>query len=117
MDDPREVILRVLEIIDYQDDKEKFTQDFLNAIHKKAISNCVGALSEEQKNSLETQLTGVVRSPEEVGRVLFQFITEDDYKVGAQKAAEEIMRGYLEAISSTLSENQTNKLKKYFNSF
>lgn len=117
MNDPKELILKILEIIGYKDDREKFAADFVSAIHRKAISNCVGSLTEEQKNSLEEQLSGIIRSPEEVSKILFQFITDDQYQQSVEKASKEIMRGYLEAIAPILSEDQTNQLNKYFNSF
>lgn len=114
MDDPKQIILKILEIIDYQDDKEKFTRDFLEAIHKKTISHLVGSLNEEQKISLEEKLSGVVRSPEEISKVLFEFITEDQYQMIAKKVSGEIMRNYLETIAPSLSEDQTRKLDQYF---
>lgn len=78
MDDPKKSILKILEIIDYKKDREKFAQGLLDAIFKKAVSSeeyqkavekatgeiierylkaILPTLSEDQKNQIEKYFT------------------------------------------------------------
>lgn len=110
--DPKEILLNVLIIINYQDDKEKFTNEFLQLCMQRALVEIVATLSENDQHAIEEKLMAI-QTQEEVQSVLQQYVGQGRYLETVQKATQELFQDYIQTILPTLNPEQKDKLQEY----
>ena len=108
--DPIQNIGKILEIIDYKDDKEKSATELLNLCEKQALADLVKGLPEEKRSSLNGELS----NNEDVKSVLNNYFPNDQIANAIKAASEFVMKQYLEEIIPTLSEKQLASLETLF---
>ena len=108
--DFKNILLEVLNIIDYKDDKEKFTNEMLQLAHDEAIVALLEKLplckKEELKKSFSRALT-----PEEAKDIIEHYTTFEEYKKSLQKTSDKLFQDYILTILPTLSKDQKQKLE------
>ncbi len=110
--DPKENITRILEIIDFKDDKEKFVNDFLALCQKKAFENLILTLSKEKQEALTQDL----EKEDNYQAQLQEYFTPDQKLQAIQAASKYMMEQYLEEIIPTLTEEQLKNLEDFLSS-
>jgi len=70
MDDAKSIILKILDTIDYSDDKERFADEFLQSVQLHALSNLIQSLPADRQNEIKEELTKNSNSPDVVAGVL-----------------------------------------------
>lgn len=111
---PKEIILKVLEIINYQDDKEKFANEFLGLILQNSINNLAEKLPQDKLDQLRQRLS--LSKPEKLETLLNDYFSSEELNDSVKKVSENMFKEYLEEVSPTLDEAQKENLQKYLNS-
>ncbi len=113
MNDPKEIILKVLEIIGYSNDKEKFTAGFLQSIDAQSLLNLINSLPSDKQEEARQKLAGV-QDPKAAGELLKPYFSKEQIISSLQNSAKNMMTEYIKAIENTLSEEQKTNLANYF---
>lgn len=111
---PKQIILQVLEIIGYEDDKEKYANDFLSLCLQKALVSLSQELSQEKQDELTQRLS--LTKPEDMEKLLLEFFSQEKYEEVVKTASQSLFEEYLQTIIPTLNEEQKNKLEQYLSS-
>lgn len=107
---PTQVINKVLEIIDYQENKDQFTHNLLKLCDKQAFMNLVKMLSNDQQVLLSKDL-----STEDNSAQVMENYFNDRQKYDALKdATAQIIEEYIRTIMPTLNKDQLIKLEEHF---
>lgn len=98
-----ELLLKVLKIIKYPNNKEAFVKEFEQLNYMEALSNCLDKLPKDVRDKIKTY-----KSKEEVLRQ----IPEDVYLSEIMKVSKEAFGKFLEAVSPLLTFDQKEKIIK-----
>ncbi|MBP9716836.1 MAG: hypothetical protein KBD51_02730 [Candidatus Levybacteria bacterium] len=111
---PKEIILNVLEIIGYSDDREKFANEFLGLILQKSINNLAEKLPQNKLDQLRQRLS--LSKPEKLETLLKDYFSGEELNESVKKVSENMFKEYLEEVGPTLSNSQKEDLQKYLTS-
>lgn len=111
----KKILIEVLTIIDYKDNKEIFISKFLKLCIQKALMDILLIASDNNKKEI-IKLSEMNLNPEELERKLKDTVGENLLNSSLEKATEEVFTQYLESIYSTLSNSQNESLHTYLNS-
>ncbi len=78
--DFKSVLLRILESIDYTNDKEAFSNQFLGFINAQSINDLITSLSTDQQESIKNELTVNQNNPEKMGELKNLHLVKSKYK-------------------------------------
>ena len=112
---PKDILLRVLTIINYQDDKNQFANDFLDLCLKKALVDMMESLPEGKKEEVKAKFSAQI-TPEEASQVMQTYFTPQQYMQNLQNATQFLFQDYLKTIMPSLSELQKTELQQYLTS-
>ncbi len=107
---PREIFLQVLEIIGYSDNKEEFTNKFLQLCEQQTIVNLVKSLPEDKQAALHTESAKQI-IPDASNSLLKKYFTLEQITANLQEATKETFNDYLQNIIPTLNDKQKNDLE------
>lgn len=106
--DPKQILLQVLTIIDYADEKEAFAEEFLQICHEQAMADLLTSLTEEQKK--------VLQRTTDIQTTLAQIIPSEQLNKALKEATKIQFQDYLKTIKPSLSQVQKDKLNTFFSS-
>jgi hypothetical protein len=112
MDDAKSIILKILDTIDYSDDKERFADEFLQSVQLHALSNLIQSLPADRQNEIKEELTKNSNSPDVVAGVLKKYFSESEIQQSVQKEAQDAVSDYIKTINNSLSAEQRNNIIK-----
>lgn len=110
MQDPRSFLSRILEIIEYTGDREKFVEDFLINIKLEAIINVINNKYPDKKDIFKQSIKEL-KTPEQVKEFIANNISEDDYVKEIEEVTPKAMNEYFRAIEPTLNDQQRVNLQ------
>ncbi|HEU5376681.1 MAG TPA: hypothetical protein VFV38_14695 [Ktedonobacteraceae bacterium] len=113
--DPKAIILKVLSIIGYEDDKKAAAAEFIQNCEKQAILDLLTTLPKEKQEQLKSQIAGVTDQHQQQ-TIIASYVTPDQHQQALQKASAAAFQGLLEAVVPTLSNEQADKLQTYLSS-
>lgn len=111
---PKQIILKVLEIIGYEDDKEKFANEFLSLCLQQALVALTQTLPQDKQDQL-TQRSSLT-PPDKMEELLLEYFSAEKLQEDIKEASRTTFEDYLKEIIPTLNENQKNKLEQYLSS-
>lgn len=112
MDNPLDTIVKVLEIIGYKGDKQKFVNQFIENSQKQAVIDLVDTLPADKQAQLKQQLS--TASENQIpDNILQNYFTKDQYLEALTKATKVSFGSFLETIQSSLTESQTENLQAF----
>ena len=114
--DPKDIILNILTIIGFTDDKEAAADEFIQNCEKQALLDILVALPVEKQDALKRQLAGV-KDQDQQKAIIAEYVSSEQYQESLQKASATAFEGLIEEVIPTLSKEQTDKLQSYFTSF
>ena len=116
MQNPKEVIIKTLDIIGYEKDKDQFAEEFLSACKKQAVVNLIKNLSPEKQEEFKDKIAEA--QDEQTISILFKaFFDEEAYNQALGKATEDTFRKYLDIIIPNLNAAKKSQLKQLFESY
>jgi hypothetical protein len=114
MFDAKTVILTVLEIINYQKDKNQFANEFVDLCCRKALVAAIATLPESRRKRLEKNINGQKDIDKAITEIL-KFISKDLYQKKLILISEETLTKYINTIMPAISPEQEKELRKYLN--
>jgi hypothetical protein len=110
----KDLVLHILEIIEYKDNKEEFVNKFIGTIQAEAVIALLQTLSADVQQEVQNAIAQQRDKQQEVYTLLKGKFSDEQmqqaFVVEAQKALDE----WLEALESTLSQIQKEKLEALF---
>lgn len=106
---------QILTIINYQNDKAFFINNFISLCIQKSIEEYIELLPEERKKVVQSLLKE--NDSNELQEKIRPYMITEEYKNLFQKTINKFFQDYITAIIPTLSEEQKSKLEAYFLSF
>ena len=113
MNDPKVILLRILDIIGYSKDKEKFATEFLQNVSLQALLDLLNTLPQDKKDQLQQQIASVGNNPQTVSELLKSHFTQSQIEQGIQNASKNAVTEYMKAIDPTLSETQRTNIANF----
>lgn len=114
MDRTREFLYKILDAVDYTDDKEIFAAQFLENIRVKALMELVKSLPAEKRGEARKKLIEGSVDPQKAATVIQAYFTETQIQEALKNTAQSMMVKYIESIEDVLSPAQKENLIKIF---
>lgn len=114
MTDPKQILLRILEIIGYSEDKDKFATEFLQNVSLQALLDLFNTLPQDKKDQIQQQMTSANNDASKIQQVLNQFFTQDQLAQAIENSSKNAVTEYIKTIEPTLSEEQKQNLAGFF---
>ena len=112
---PKTLIIEVLTLIGYEENKEAYATAFIQNCEKQALLDLLTALPQEKQSELKQRLGGVTDLAQQKV-ILFEYITLEQYTTALQNASQTAFEGLMEEILPTLSTEQADRLQAYLQS-
>jgi hypothetical protein len=106
----RDILLKILEAIDYRDSREAFVDEFLRNIRLQSVVNLIQSLPAEKQTAVNQQLSHHQNVPEKIASLLKDYFSQQELDQALETAAKQAVTEYIQAITPTLSLNQKEKL-------
>ena len=97
-----ELLFRILEIIDYQNNKEKFVTEFETLNRLDAVASIIDTYPADLQKKVKA-----CKTAEEISR----YITENEYKDAYIRISQKELETFLASIAHTLSGSQKQRIK------
>ena len=113
MTDPKTILLRILDIIGYSEDKDKFATEFLQNVSLQALLDLFNTLPQDKKDQIQQQIASAGNNSQAVRDLLKSYFTESQIEDRLQNASKNAVTEYMKAIDSTLSETQRTNIMNF----
>ncbi len=116
VDDPREILRKILTIINYQEDKEKFIDDFLDKCYHRALVDMALKLPFIERENFERKLSKA-KNQQEIKIIVEPFIEREEYANFLEIATVKLFSDFIKSILLELSQSQRSQIKKVIEPF
>ena len=113
MEDPRKILLRILDIIGYSEDKEKFATEFLQNVSTQSLLDLITSLPQDKQEEIKQKISTLQNDPKATGDMIKTYFTEQQIENALQNSSKNAVIEYIKAIANTLSEEQKANLINY----
>lgn len=103
-------LLKILDAIDYADDREAFVKEFTEVVNMQAVEILISSLPQDQQDSLKTELTANEDNPEKISEILKSRFSEEQVQKSLEETTKTAVEDWMKAINPTLSDEQRQKL-------
>lgn len=114
MNDPKVILLRILDIIGYSEDKEKFATEFLQNVSLQALLDLFNTLSQDKKDQLQQKIPQIGSDASKMQEELKVYFTDSQLEQAIENSAKNAVIEYMKAIDPTLSDSQKQNIANYF---
>lgn len=104
------ILLKILEIIGYSDNKNEFVDEFLKNIQMQSVIDLIQSLPQDQQSQIKKQLSVNPNDPNKAADVLKSYFNNEQIQEALKNASKTAMEEYIKAINPTLSSTQKNNL-------
>lgn len=111
-DQAKSIILKTLDIIGYEDDKEDFANKYVDGCYKKTIAGLLETLPKEKQDELTGSITSD-SSPEQIKDILLKYFSQEQFTEALEKAVGDSFKEYIDSVTLTLSDSQKTELNSY----
>ena len=105
----KEILLKILEIIEYSDNREEFADQFVNKIYLQSLSNLAKTLNPQEQDKLKENIKSSTDS-DDLEKSLKNYFSEEQMQKAISGATSDAMSKYIETINPTLINDQREKL-------
>lgn len=112
MKNPKQTIIEILGIINYQNDKEKFADNFIELCIKQAFVEVIDSLPKEKTASISAQIQAA-KTPEEFVKHLRSYINPQFLERKIEQTSSKLFNDYIQEILPTLDDSKKLKLMDY----
>jgi hypothetical protein len=109
----RDVLTRVLAIINYSDDRNKFIEEFIKTCQAQTFTELFNRLPADKQESLKRDLTPPP-APNQIEPIFLRYFSQQDYENTFLIILQQQFQSYLQSIYSTLTQEQIRELDAYF---
>lgn len=104
------ILLSILTIINYPNNKQKFIADFQQVCRQYAVLALAERLPKDKQKELKDKLKNII-SGEAGKQIVFSYFSQDEYKTTLDQLAQKIFQDYISDISPKLSPEKRDKLR------
>ena len=97
----KDILLNILEIIDYQGERSQFTDKFIDLIYRQAILKVVENLPDDKRQNFDAELKD--KDLDQSVAVILKYISKEDFEKSVERIATEMFIDYIQKILPTLS--------------
>jgi hypothetical protein len=105
-----DILLKILEAIDYSDNREGPTDEVLKNINLLALVNLVQSLPSEKQIEVKQQLSDNQDNPEKIAALLKEHFSQQELHQALEITIKDTITQYIQTIAPTLSMAQKGKL-------
>jgi hypothetical protein len=91
---PQALLLKVLEIIDYSDNKEAFVEEFIKSIHLQSLSDLISKLNPDKQEELKTKLKTNINDADKTANILNAYFSQSQIRDALENASKNAMAEY-----------------------
>ena len=113
MTDPKTILLRILDIIGYSEDKDKFATEFLQNVSLQALLDLFNTLPQDKKDQLQQKIVSVGNDTAKIQVELKVYFTPSQMEQAIEGSAKNAVTEYVKAIDPTLSETQRTNIANF----
>jgi hypothetical protein len=114
MNNPKEILLKILEIIGYTDDRNLFTEEYIKIIQLQGIADLIQSLEDEQQTQIKKQLSVHAKNFDKIQEILQAYFSSRQLKEALENASKTTMENYIRSIDTSLSQEQRKNLISLF---
>src|SRR5712692_4620974 len=103
--DPKNIIVEVLNIINFDDDKEVYANRFIQNCVTQALLDTIKAIPQEKKNDLKQKMVWATDQKRQ-NAILTEYVRPEDYIEALKKATQAAFSQLLQEVRPTLSQGQ-----------
>ena len=107
---PKDILLQILDAIDFAEDKDAFIKQFMFLVYGNAINEMIHSYPKEKQKEIESRLEEIRDHPEKLSKTLKEYFSEEYINNTLQDISENLIFEYLQTISPSLSEKQRERL-------
>ena len=112
---PKQILLQTLDIIEYQNDKNAFSDEFMVLCQQEAFAKILEDLPEDKRKQFASKLINKEKlSNEKAKELIEQYFSKEHLLQTLQEATNNQFHNFIEEIEPTLSTEQIDKLEQYF---
>lgn len=115
MTDPKQILIKILEIIGYSEDKDKFATEFLQNVSLQSLLDLFNTLAQDKKDQMQKDVSLAGNDPQKLQEILKNYFTEEQINNALQNSSKNAVTEYIKTIEPTLSDVQKQSLADYFN--
>jgi hypothetical protein len=112
LQEEQQKFIEVLNIIGYENDKEKFTENFFSICLGEARNEILGRMPKEQKDILQAKVDGSEKVGE-LAKILGEYIDPKEMKTTIATTTARLFQEYITTIMPTLTSQRKEKLINY----
>jgi hypothetical protein len=117
MNDPKTILLKILEIIGYQGNSDEFADQLMAAIDAQLVLDLFNRLPEDSQKQLQSSLSSDPQNLNPLGESIKSHFSSSDIQTALQDISQKTITDYLQAVIPTLSPVQQNQLSQYLVAF
>ena len=104
------VILQILDAIDYKDDKNTFVFEFVRSIYLESIFALVKSLPKDKQEIVITSIKTNTNNPEKVNEILKTTFSKEAIDKALSEQSKKMIASYLQEINDVLTDSQKKRL-------
>lgn len=104
-----DIVLAILEIIEYKEDKEAFAADFNRVINSQALVALMQTLPVEKQQEADEKIAAA-DSPETFTKSVQEYFTQEQVQAALDNAAAQAISQWIASIADKLNDTQREKL-------
>jgi len=116
MDDYKNILNKILEVINYSEDKNVFVSEFIKNVQLQSLIDLLKTLPADKQEEIKNQLSANPDNQEKISEILKNFFSQDQMQESLKNASKEAISKYIQSISSTLSASQKTNLTRVLES-
>ncbi|MGH7203526.1 MAG: hypothetical protein ACREHC_03735 [Candidatus Levyibacteriota bacterium] len=108
-DSYKTILLKILDAIEYTDDKEAFANEFMQNTSLQTVTDLVDTLPHEKKEEVKKAFVEST-TDETVSEILKKYFSEEQKQKAFENAVSTSIKRWMQAIQHTLNESQKKNL-------
>lgn len=114
MDKAKTILLEILNITGFSEDKDKFVAEFFQNVSLQALQDLFNSLSQEQKDSIQQKIANAGNNSQLIQDTLKTYFTDLQFQTAIKNSSKNALEEYIKTIEITLSDSQKENLTNYF---
>ena len=110
----KDILIRILEIIECGDGKEAFVEDLMTNVYLQSITDLIQQLPANQQPAVREQLSENSATPDKIAAILKLHFTGTQMHEALTTAATYAITEYMQSIGPSLSPGQKDTLISFF---
>jgi hypothetical protein len=105
-----DVILKILESIEYADDKEVFVNKFMNNVSLQAFVDLTQTLTQDKQEELKKAFAAAGEDAQKINDIVKSYFSKEQINSALENAAKNAVTEWMQVVDPTLSDPQRQKL-------